>query len=73
MTAGLTGDTISGDRPTPSGLKEWTITLASSRPGSASCGITVSAESTLTQGINGRAIDTVVNLLADDARLMAAT
>ena len=68
---GLTGDTISGDRPTPSGLKEWTITLASPQPGNSSCGITVSAESTLTAGIDGQAIDTVVNLLADDPRLMA--
>ena len=67
-----TDSTVSGDEPTPAGQKEWTITLASSRPGAASCGINVTADSTLTQGIDGRQIDTVVNLLADDPRLMAA-
>ena len=73
VTLTRTDTSVPADLPTPAGLKEWTITLASSRPGDASCGVNVTAESTLTQGIDGRAIDTVVNLLADDPRLMAVT
>jgi hypothetical protein len=70
--AGTTLTPISIDDPTPHGLKDWSITLPSSRSSAAiSCGIDVRAESALDHGIDGRAIDTVVNLLADDPRLMA--
>jgi hypothetical protein len=69
QVSGTTLTPISIDAPTPPGLKVWAITLPGSRPRASSCGVYVRAESTLDRGIGGRAIDTVVNLLADDARL----
>lgn len=72
QVSGTTLTPISIDAPTPPGLKVWAITLPSSRPAATSCGTYVRAESTLDRGIDGRAIDTVVNLLADDPRLTAS-
>jgi type II secretory pathway component PulM len=69
QVSGTTLTPISIDAPTPPGLKVWAISLPGSRPAASGCGVHVSAESTLDRGIGGRAIDTVVNLLADDARL----
>ena len=70
--SGATLTPVLVDQPTPTGPKYWAITLAGSGPATAGCGVAVSAESALDRGIDGRAIDTVVNLLADDPRLMAS-
>jgi hypothetical protein len=72
QVSGTTLTPISIDAPTPPGLKVWAITLPSSRAAATSCGTYVRAASTLDRGIDGRAIDTVVNLLADDPRLTAS-
>jgi hypothetical protein len=72
VTLNRTGTTVSKALPTPAGRKQWTITLANWQPDDASCGTTVIAESTLTQGIDGQGIDTVIDLLANDPSLMAS-
>ena len=59
------------DQPTPPGPKYWSITLGATGPNTAGCGVYVEARSSLTNGIGGLQIDTIVNLLADDPRLMA--
>lgn len=72
VTLNPTGTTVSAELPTPAGRKQWTITLANWQPDDASCGTNVIAESTLTQGIDGQGIDTVVELLVYDPGLMAS-